>query len=156
MPWYVPIVAALVGVIGGWLIRARFDDRAEKTARYLAVLRVYLELTDKEPEVRRSSYRAWALLRAGALSLDDSFFERLVQDAQLYGRPAPSDEHAIQQNGLRAILQLAALLRYDLMSDPLSMAAAKMIEKARAQGLKVSTPEGERVPDSMRPPSTTG
>jgi hypothetical protein len=150
MPWF-PLIAAIVSFVGGWIIRARFDHRADKTSRYLAVLRTYLDLTDKEPEARRSSYRVWALLRAGALSIDEDAFERLLQDARLYGRPAPSEESAIQQNGLRAILELASQLEYDLMSDPLSMVAAKMIERARERGLKVSTPEGSRVPESMRP-----
>jgi hypothetical protein len=134
IPWYVPILTALVAFFGGVFIRGYFDRRADRRATLREVRTEYLKLTDSEPNQSLESYRLWALQRAGALRLTESEFDVLILEIAAHGKPAPTDDSIISILGVRGSLLVAEQHKIDLKEPDavyhwIIMAMAKQADK---------------------------
>ena len=114
MPWYIPILTALVAFFGGMFTRGYFDRRADRRAILREVRTEYLKLVDSEPTRSPESYRLWALQRAGALRLTKTEFDTLVVEVLAHGKPAPTDDSIISIFGVRGSLLVAQEHKIDL------------------------------------------
>ncbi|WP_411827782.1 hypothetical protein [Luteolibacter sp. AS25] len=98
MPWYIPIITAFIGLIGGIVIRAIFDKKADKSttkreesksreALRREIFNDYMTMTDA------GEYRPYALQRAGSLRLTKDEFAILLEDISRTGRQPFIDEN---------------------------------------------------------------
>jgi hypothetical protein len=84
MHWSIPIFSAVVGVIGGWLIRHFYDARVERALLRRELFKEYMRLVaDGLPGLN-------AIQRVGALRLPKKEFDMLVADVTRCGRPPES------------------------------------------------------------------
>jgi hypothetical protein len=97
MPWYIPIITALIGVIGGWLVRAHFDKKADRNVSKREesksreslrreIFKDYMAMTDG------GEYGPYALQRCGALRLTKEEFHGLLNDISRTGRHPIEDD----------------------------------------------------------------
>lgn len=163
MPWYIPIVGAVIGVFGGWIIRAFYDSRSERLYEYREVFKAYMSLTDapSAPPDLPNDYRMWALLRAGALRLRPVDFERLLVDIARVGRGIHLEDSIIESLGCRNCLIYAVASGADLR-DPVNFIDGIMalMVQAEDQGRILGAEEAERLlaglgrPKLRRPPES--
>ncbi len=158
MPWYIPILTALVAFFGGIFTRGYFDRRADRRATLREVRAEYLRLVDSEPQRDLESYRLWALQRAGALRLNESEFDVLLKDISAHGKPAPTDDSIISIFGVRGSLLVAEQHKIDLKEpnavyDWIIMAMAKEADKAQQEHKPPAIKESGSRSHESKPPS---
>ncbi len=94
MHWSIPILAAIVGVFGGWLIRHFYDARVERALLRRELFREYMRLVvDGVPGLN-------AIQRIGALRLPKKEFDILVADVTRCGRPPESKRDVGSTRGI--------------------------------------------------------
>lgn len=145
-PWYVSVICALIGVAGGFGIRAWFDSRAERLWDYREVFKNYLTLTDVTSDDSQN-YKLWALIRSGALRLKKKDFQRLLGDAAIAGRGIEIDDFpSTEEFTLRACLIYSVATGVSIHRDTdILEAIIKAAVMAADQGVKLDTKGQERL-----------
>ena len=111
MPWYVPILAASLGVVGGWLVRHYYDSRVERSVLRREIFKDYFRMRID------GVHGILAIQRAGALRLPLKEFDMLVKDVSRCGHPPGSakDHSDIGSvKDLYEVLLFAAAQEYEI------------------------------------------
>ena len=85
MPWYIPIITAVIAAVAAWWIRSYFDKSASRELLRREIFREYMALTDS------GEYGPYVLQRVGALRLTKDEFGALLDDIAKTGRTPLED-----------------------------------------------------------------
>ena len=81
---YIPIITAVAGILGGWLIRHFYDARVERSVLRREIFKDYFGMRID------GVHGILAIQRSGALRLPLKEFDRLVKDVSRCGHPPGS------------------------------------------------------------------
>jgi hypothetical protein len=115
MPWYIPILTALIGAFSGWLIRSYHDGQNHRRGEYRKVLDTYLSLTDSQN--KSDGFRMASLIRAGALTLSITEFNRLLTDIFKHGRGISEEDPIIKHLSVHGCISLAVERNVDISDE---------------------------------------
>jgi hypothetical protein len=111
MPWYIPIIAATLGAVGGWIIRHFYDARVERSVLRREIFKDYFRMR------LDGVHGLLAIQRAGALRLPVKEFGLLVKDVTRCGHPPGSLKDHSDTNSLKdlyEVLLFAASQEYEI------------------------------------------
>ena len=111
MQIYIPIIAASLGIIGGWLIRHFYDARVERSVLRREIFKDYFRMRID------GIHGLLAIQRAGALRLPLKEFGLLVKDVSRCGHPPGSAKDHSDTDSLKdlyEVLLFAASQEYEI------------------------------------------
>ena len=86
MPWYIPIFAATLGAVAGWIIRHFYDARVERSVLRREIFKDYFRMR------LDGVHGILAIQRSGALRLPLKEFGKVVKDVSRCGHPPASQK----------------------------------------------------------------
>lgn len=110
MQIYIPIITAVAGILGGWLIRHFYDARVERSVLRREIFKDYFRMR------LDGVHGLLAIQRSGALRLPLKEFELLVKDVSRCGHPPCSvkDHSDTDLKDLYDVLLFAASQEYEI------------------------------------------
>lgn len=94
MPWYIPIIAAVLGGLFGWLIRHFYDEKVERSLLRREIFKDYMNF-------RADNVSGLvAIQQVGALRLSKKEFHRLIEDLTRCGHPPATKKDMSSVDGI--------------------------------------------------------
>lgn len=138
MIWYIPILAALVGVIGGWIIRHFYDARVERAVLRRELFRDYMRF------VTDGLSGLVALQRIGALRLPRKEFDSLVREVTRCGHPPERSTDSCTTGGVTTVYDLLVRAAAKEIEVPPGAEAYELMKEMCLDDSDTATPEKTR------------